>query len=156
MEIEEKNAYKEVIEVLKHVEKEELEKIPKERIKFFEENMNKDYEFKIDETKNFEEQNLMEKTKIILAIIFRDYWATEAQKEKIIAKENYDIQMQEKQKEEKYSYDNLFDKKEEQTLENIPQENNEELGLVDYNSNNKWYMALKEFISKIWKKILGK
>ena len=53
--------------------------------------MNDSYNFEIDINKSFEEQVLLEKTKIVLAILFRDYWATEIQREKIKQKENYDI-----------------------------------------------------------------
>ena len=46
----------------------------------------------------FEEQNLLDETKAILANIFRDYWASEYQRERILAKEKYDLQKLEEKK----------------------------------------------------------
>ena len=108
-------AYNEVIEILKYVPKEEKEKIPNEIIKMFEEKMDKNYLFKYDESKSFEEQELLIETKAIFANIFRDYWATPEQKEKILAKQNYDRMKAEEAKREKYNPDNLFIKKENDT-----------------------------------------
>ena len=56
-------------------------------------NMNKDYDFKIDTTKTLEEQNLSKEAKAIIANIFKKYWATDYQKERIEAKEKYDIEV---------------------------------------------------------------
>ena len=39
--------YREVIEYLRHLNKEDFEKIPKELISFFENNMDKDYDYKL-------------------------------------------------------------------------------------------------------------
>jgi hypothetical protein len=52
--------------------------------------------FKIDTTKPLEEQNLSNEAKAIIANIFKKYWATEYQKERIEAKEKYDIEQLEK------------------------------------------------------------
>lgn len=49
--------------------------------------MDKNCEFKVDINKSFEEQEILDETKAILANIFRDYWATPYQKERIEAKE---------------------------------------------------------------------
>ena len=43
--IEYANAYSEVLEILKHISKEDYNKIPKQRIKLFETSANKNYEF---------------------------------------------------------------------------------------------------------------
>ena len=65
-------AYKEVIEILKYVPQESVNKIPKTMLETFENRMDKDHEFQVDINKTFEEQNLLEETKDIFAIIFRD------------------------------------------------------------------------------------
>ena len=75
-------AYAEVIEILKHVSYEDVNKIPKEKLDFYKINMDKEYNYKLDMTKEFEEQEMSDITKAILANIFRDYWATPYQKEK--------------------------------------------------------------------------
>ena len=121
-------AYKEVLEILRHMSKEEQEKIPSQMIKTFEEKMDKNYIFKYDENKTFEEQELLIETKAILANIFRDYWASQEQKEKIIAKQNYDRIKAEEENREKYNPDNLFKKK----VIDENEEKQEQTGLIVY------------------------
>ena len=58
--------------------------------------MNKDYDFKIDTKKTLDEQNLSKEAKAIIANIFKKYWATDYQKERIEAKEKYDIEQMER------------------------------------------------------------
>ncbi len=101
-------AYREVIEILKYVPKESVDKIPKVVIETFENNMDKEYTFFIDVSKSFEEQELLEETKAILANIFRDYWATTYQRERIKAKEEYDLKKIEEEKRNKYNPEDLF------------------------------------------------
>lgn len=81
-------ACKEVIELLKYFPRESVEKIPKEELELYKKNMDNSYEYEVDKTKPFNEQKMSDKTKAIFAIIFRDYWASEYQRERILAKEN--------------------------------------------------------------------
>ena len=118
-------AYTEVIEILKYVPDEDVKKIPEEKLEFYKTNMDKEYSYKLDMTKEFEEQEMSNITKAILANIFRDYWATPYQKERIEAKEKYDLEKLEAEKREKYNPDNIFkNKKEEAVVEdtNLPVE----------------------------------
>lgn len=101
-------AYKEVMTILSHVPKSDVNKIPQEKLEFYKSNMDKNYEYKIDITKQFEEQIMSNITKAILANIFKDYWATPYQKERIIAKEKYDLQKIEEEKKKKYNMNNIF------------------------------------------------
>ena len=109
-------AYTEVIEILKHVPDEDVNKIPKEKLEFYKANMDNEYKYKLDMTKEFEEQEISDITKAILANIFRDYWATPYQKERIEAKEKYDIEKLEEEKREKYNPDNVFKNNKEETF----------------------------------------
>ena len=81
------NAYTEVLDILKYISKEDYEKIPKSKIKVFEENSNKNYSFTYDENKTLDEQNVSEIAKAIIAILFRYYWATKEQRYVIIKKQ---------------------------------------------------------------------
>ena len=80
-------AYVEVLEILKYIPKEDSEKIPKDIMYTLEKCADKEYIFKINKSVPFEEQKLMEETKDILANFFRDYWATEEEKEELLKKE---------------------------------------------------------------------
>ncbi len=123
-------AYKEVIEVLKYTKREDVNKIPKSRIVLWRTNMNKDYNFKIDTTKTLEEQNLSKEAKAIIANIFKKYWATDYQKERIEAKEKYDIEQIEKEKYQKYNPDDIFKNRK----QNIQQEEvaSKTVSMVEY------------------------
>ena len=123
-------AYKEVIEVLKYTKREDVNKIPKSRILLWRINMSKDYDFKIDTTKTLEEQNFSKEAKAIIANIFKKYWATDYQKERIEAKEKYDIEQMEKEKYQKYNPDDIFKNRK----QNIQQEEvaSKTVSMVEY------------------------
>lgn len=112
-------AYTEVIEILKHVPDIDVQKIPKEKLEFYKNNMDNEYHYTIDVTKEFEEQEMSDITKAILANIFKDYWATPYQKERIEEKEKYDLEKAEEEKRNKYNPDDIFkNKKENKVIEN--------------------------------------
>ena len=119
-------AYKEVIEILKYVPEKSVNKIPQTMLDTFKAKMDKEYNFIVDINKAFEEQELLEETKAIFANIFRDYWATPYQKERIEAKEEYDRKQIEKLKQEKYNPNNIFKTREMQindkNINNLPME----------------------------------
>lgn len=110
--IEYANAYSEVLEILKNISKEDYEKVPSEKIDLFEKNANKNYNFQYDTNLTLDEQNVSKRAKAIIAILFRDYWATPEQREKILAKQNYDRIQIEKNKKKQYNVDNIFKNKE--------------------------------------------
>lgn len=140
-------AYKEIVEILKYVPEESVNKIPKEMRDMFEAEQLKTYDFQIDTEKTFEEQELLEETKAILANIFRDYWATDYQKARIIEKENQEREELERQKREKYNPDDIF-------LRNYPKENNEEdkvevNAMIEYRET--FFKKLINFIKNFFK-----
>lgn len=104
-------AYKEVIEILNFVPQESVDKIPQKIINVFKLKMDENHNFTVDINKNFEQQHLLEETKAIFANIFRDYWATPYQKEKIKEKEKLDRQILEEQKRQQYNPEDLFKKR---------------------------------------------
>ncbi len=142
-------AYTEVLEILKYVPKEEVDKIPKIMFETFEKKRDKNYSFKIDINKSFEEQELLKDTDAILAIIFRDYWATPYQKERIEDKQAYDRQKLEEEKRKKYNPDNLFkNNNKTEIIENI--ENYDNNLPIEIKKNN-FFKNIIEFFKKIFK-----
>lgn len=144
------NAYSEVLEILKYVSKEDYEKIPNSKIELFETNHNKEYVFKYNPNKTLDEQNVSKTAKAIIAILFRDYWATEIQKEKIINKQNYDRMKLEEEKRTRYNSDNLFKNNEKKVIMNGV-EKKEELALTEAN-DIKWYKKVWSFLIKFFRK----
>lgn len=102
-------AYTEVLEILKYISLEDYNKIPSKKIYLFKTYANKDYNFKYDPQKTLDEQNVSRLTKGIIAILFRDYWATPIQKEKIIHRQKIKRYKNELQKQQKYNTD-IFEK----------------------------------------------
>lgn len=144
------NAYSEVLEILKYISKEDYDKIPNSKIELFETNYNKDYIFKYNPNKTLDEQNVSKTAKAIIAILFRDYWATEIQKEKIISKQNYDRMKLEEEKKARYNSDNLFKNNEKKIImDNTEKE--EELALIETN-DIKWYKKVWRFLTKFFRK----
>ena len=149
-------AYKEIVEILKYVPEESVNKLPKEMRDMFEAEQLKTYNFQIDTEKNFEEQELLEETKAILANIFRDYWATDYQKARIIEKENQDREEWERQKREKYNPNDIFKNRNTTTKDNdISQDIQEQLN-EEYNKNlpmevqkQNIFQRLLSFIKKL-------
>ena len=142
-------AYKEVIEILNFVPKESVDKIPQIMIDTLKTKMDENYDFKVDINKSFEEQNLLDETKAIFANIFRDYWATPYQKERIEAKEKYDRQKIEEERKEKYNLD-IFNKrkvKNDTINEQQEQENN---NLPIEVKKEKFYHKIIKFFKKIF------
>ena len=102
------NCYSEVIAILDQVREEDYNKIPKDIIETIKMNANPSYTFKYTPSKTLDEQNVSKEAKTIIALLFRDYWATPTQKEMILAKEKRDRFIEEQEKQKKYSSNNIF------------------------------------------------
>lgn len=105
------NAYSEVLGILKFISQEDYEKIPESKIELFKVNSNKEYNFVYNPEKTLDEQNVSKRAKAIIGILFRDYWATEVQREKILRKQNNDRQILEEEKKSLYDVENIFKKR---------------------------------------------
>lgn len=105
-------AFVEVLAIIKNLPKKEYEKIPKEKIEILEKHSDKSYEFNININVPLESQNISKKANAILVTLYRDYFATDSQKEKLkeILKNNWLQEEERKQKE--YNPNNIFYKKE--------------------------------------------
>ena len=144
--IEYANAYSEVLEVLNNMSKEDYNKIPKDMLEMFKTNCNNEYQFRYDLNKKFEQQEISKRAKLILAILFRDYWATPYQKEKIIAKQNYERQKLEQQKFEKYNPERIFENKRQPIIEEIKNINS----MIEV-KEEKWYQKIFKLIKNLFK-----
>lgn len=101
-------AYCEILEILKYIPIEDYNKIPKEKIKIFEKYAGKNYKFIYHPSKTLDENNVSKLTKGIIAILYRDYWASSKQREKLIACQEYKRIQIESEKKEKYNSDDIF------------------------------------------------
>ena len=139
----------EVLIILKYyLSKTEFNKIPKDKIEFFEKNKDKNYDYQIDKNVPLEKQKISEMANSIIITLYRDYFTTEKQKEILNKILILNDAKKEKQKKTRYKQ-NIF--------ENIPKENIElkkteppELIKIE---NNNILKRMKDFIMYIIKKI---
>ncbi len=131
-------SYKEVLTYLSLLSPTELQKIPKEKLEIYVKYMDYSYEYKIDKNKPIQNQNMMAETKAILSNLFRDYFANDYQKQRILAKEKNDLQKIENIKKEKYNPYKILEQRNESKVKNKE--------LVVYR-----HSYLKELIKKIKK-----
>lgn len=141
-------AYMEVLEILKHIPVNDYKKIPENRLRLFEKYAKKDIDFHYDTNQTLDEQNVSEEAKILIAILFRDYWATHEQREKILASEQVYQEKVDEEKRKKYNSDNIFYHKN-AVVDNMEKEKT--LALIE-TKNVKWYKKIWTFLSKFLKK----
>lgn len=137
-------AYTEVLEILSHLSKEEYSKIPEEKINYYKKYMDKEYYYKIDPTIELSKQKISTEANAILVCLFRDYFATERQKEVLKR-----ILMQNQQKDEvekQNKYDKLF-KNKSSNVENVNKEN---VSMIKYKKSvfSKLLNNIKKFLNK--------
>lgn len=144
------NAYTEILEIIKFIPDSDYEKIPSEYIQVFQKNSNVNYRFIYNPKKTLDEQNVSKTTKEIIALLYRDFWANNERKKKILQyQENRRLQI-EKAKNEKYNPNLIFKQPalKSQISEEI-QENKKEVSMVCYKENI--FTRFFNFIRNIFK-----
>lgn len=141
----------EVLVLLKYYLKDDdYNKIPKDVIAFYEKNKDVNYEYKIDTNLSLEEQEISEKANAIIITIFRDYFASETQKEKLERILINNDKVIEERKREQYNPDDIFKNNK---IEEIQEEQNiEDTQMIEYreeNILNKIINKIKGFFEKI-------
>ena len=136
--IEYARAYTEILEILKHVSEEEYNKIPKELIEVYKQNSDKEHKFIYEPSQTLDEQEVSIITKGIIAILFRDYWATDIQREEIIVKQNYKRKILEEERRKRYDPNSIFKNKENK---------NNEVALIKI-EKEKWYRKILKYFLK--------
>ncbi len=138
-------AYTEVLEILKHIPEDELDKIPKTEIQFYENNCDKNYRYDYNQSLSVDKQIISREANTVIIAIYMNYFANEKQKgiiEKILKQNTIE---EEKIKSEKYNIDEIFqknkniaDKSETFNAENLP---------IEINKNGESF--IKKIINKI-------
>lgn len=137
-----RKAYSEVYEILQLLDDEFIDKVPKKFMEFIEKEKDNDYIPNIKPNVSLEEQELLEDTINILAMLKLDYWCeNEAEKQELLDILNKNEIEYQQELREKYNPDNLFKNKNKSYDENVK----EEKSLV--------IKAEKNFIIKLFEKI---
>lgn len=140
-------AYKEIYEILKIFPKELVDRIPKYKLDYIKQNMDESYEYNITK-ETFDGKTMLDETAAILAILFRDYWATEKQKIKIINYHNTQREKMANEIKEKYDPENVF--KQRRIEQEKIDEKKENLSVVEYKENifKKLFNKIKEIFKR--------
>lgn len=123
----------EILEVINYVSKEDYNKVPKDVLQVLEKNKKDDIVFLYNPWKDINEQKMSETGRVMLASFFRDYWATEVQKNKIKAFQNNKRHQIEEENRQKYNTD-IF-KNRNTTINESQNEQAENIQLVEYKEN---------------------
>lgn len=105
-----RNGLAEVDMILNYADEESLSKIPESLKQFIKENKSA-YITKINPEKDLEDQNLLYETKVILSVLYRDYWASCDERKRLLEEEKAELMNIENRKNEKYNYNDLFKNK---------------------------------------------
>lgn len=162
-----KKAYTEVYKIIELLPNELKNKIPKDIILGIKDNIDKNYEFEINE-ENIDNINLLEDTEKILSVLYTDYLATEEERKVIKNKEKMILIEKERRKKDNYSdsYYKFPDKIEPNKIEpnkiendnknteiyNVNKTNDNEANQIMKITKEKWYKKLLEMIKKCFYK----
>lgn len=138
-------AYKEIYEILKIFPKELVEKIPASKIDYIKKNMDKDYEYNVT-VETFDGKTMLDETAAILAVLFKNYWATPKQREQMEKYHNMQRLKLDQEAREKYDPEKIFKRENE---------------FIDSNDNKKDKIKEQEITmvkkeESFFKKILNK
>ena len=151
--VEQRDAYSEVLEVLRHMQKKYVDKIPKKVIMFFYDNCNLDSDFRL--TKPLFEEELSPKAIELIVMLNLNYWESVKNRDELIMKyaaidPNSDA---EKRLNAQLEKENKFTRIEtEEEKEKRERAENKELTI----SNNSIIMKIKEIFTKIKIFLFGK
>ena len=130
-------------EILNYLSLENLEKIPREIRKSIKEHKDKEYIWKYDKTKELKEQALDRKTIAMLSYLNMEYLLNEEQKKFMQNLHKLNEQKFEKEKQEKYNQDYLFNSKRTNAITQT-EISNKNVAMVEYKES-----IFKKIINKI-------
>lgn len=137
-----KKAYSEVYEILKLVDKEYFDKIPKKFVEFLEREKDNNYIPNINENIPLEEQKLLNDTINILAMLKLDYWcSSEEEKSELLKLLNENEKKHQENINEKYNLENIFEKT-----------TNREIKALVQVKERKWYEKFWDMFRNIFRK----
>lgn len=138
----------EVYDIINHFESNLYKMIPLEFIGFVEQNKDNNYNTEIDFSKSINEQNILQETKVILAIIYRDFICNTKLRQNLNA---YDFNILEAKKREIYNPNYLFRNRKEKIEEkSILQKQDKTTMIVEYKESI--FIKIIKFIKMLFYK----
>lgn len=134
-----KVAVTEVLDILGHLPKGIVSKVPIKFREFLKNNSIPNYKPNFDYSKGIDNIPLKNKTKALLAVVYRDYICSEEERKKYNEILYKNEKMHQDEIREKYNVQNIFKEKEQ----------NKEVQLVEY-KKTKWYQKILKKIFKFF------
>lgn len=101
-------SYTELLEILKYISYEDVKKIPKEKLAYYNKNKDITHVYLYDPQLSFEEQPISKLTKILIANLYIEYWTTEEEYAQIKDNDKKELYSREIEKKKQYPVDDLF------------------------------------------------
>lgn len=143
-------AYTEVLEILKYFSVEEYSKIPQEKIDFYKNNRDKNYNYNINPNIDLSKQYISKEANAILISLFRDYFATENQKKMLNNLLNQNQEKIENIKREKYSLESILGNNNKNAIVDNS-EKKQKIALIE-TSDMRWYKKVWRFFKNFFRK----
>ena len=129
--IEYRKSISEVLEILKHTKKADVDKISPKFLEFLNKNALTDYEPRLDHSKSIKEMRLNDKTIAILSIIASKYWLSSEDKENFENRLKENEEKYKKELQQKYNADNLFKNKNVEHISSIG-DTGDNISIIEY------------------------
>lgn len=126
--------------ILEYTSDELKNKIPKKFLDFLKSIQSQTYKFKYDKTKKLNEQELKQRTKGLIALVYQDYLCNETDKKEYIQKSQKFINQLKEIKGETYNPNDIFKHKEIKFAQNTANTN----AIIEYKES-----IIKKIINKI-------
>lgn len=140
-----KEAFVEVLDIINHTELELVNKISKKFIDFLDKNKSLSYKSQINFNNINWQETVKPQTQEVIALIYRDYLVTDEKRIEL-------AQEEEREFNEKYSYENLFKTNKITALEPVMKQKE----LIEENSlvvvDEKWYSKIFKFVKNLFSK----
>lgn len=142
-----RQAYSEIDEFIGLLTIEEQNEIPKRLREFFKEQKDSEYVKNINPNIPIKEQNLLEETLALIAMLNLQYWCKdENEKERLKSVYAQNERKYQEELREKYNPDNLFKNK-----QRVVEEKIEETAMIEYKEDSL-FTKIKKFIINLFKK----
>lgn len=141
--IEYRKSISEVLEILKHTKKTDVDRISPKFLDFLNKNALTDYEPHLDHSKSVKEMRLNDKTIAILSIIASKYWLSGEDKEDFENRLKENEEKYKKELQQKYNADNLFKNKNVEHISSI-EDTVDNISIIEYKESiftkiKKWF-----------------
>ena len=118
----------EVLDILEHMNANDLARVSNKFINFLKENASKNYICNLDYSKKLNDMELKQETRGLLALMYEKYWCPEEEKEELKKKFYENEKKYQEELREKYNPDNIFSKNQ----NNIIEPENKQTQLIEY------------------------